>query len=191
MGAVSPVPFANPTFLDKIENQIIIPTVKGLKREGIVYKGFIFFGIINVKNEPYVIEYNCRMGDPETEVVLPRLKSDLLDLFEGVGSNTLSERDIVFDDRNAATVMMVSGGYPERYEKGKQIYGIKSVVDSIIFHAGTTSDGPAIMTNGGRVLAATSFGKDLKTALKKSYESLEKISFENSNFRKDIGFDVV
>lgn len=191
MGAVSPVPFANPTFLDKIENQIIIPTVKGLKREGIVYKGFIFFGIINVKNEPYVIEYNCRMGDPETEVVLPRLKSDLLDLFEGVGTNTLSERDIVFDDRNAATVMMVSGGYPERYEKGKQIYGIKSVVDSIIFHAGTTSDGPAIMTNGGRVLAATSFGKDLKTALKKSYESLEKISFENSNFRKDIGFDVV
>ena len=144
-----------------------------------------------MKNEPYVIEYNCRMGDPETEVVLPRLKSDLLDLFEGVGSNTLSERDIVFDDRNAATVMMVSGGYPERYEKGKQIYGIKSVVDSIIFHAGTTSDGPAIMTNGGRVLAATSFGKDLKTALKKSYESLEKISFENSNFRKDIGFDVV
>ena len=144
-----------------------------------------------MKNEPYVIEYNCRMGDPETEVVLPRLKSDLLDLFEGVGTNTLSERDIVFDDRNAATVMMVSGGYPERYEKGKQIYGIKSVVDSIIFHAGTTSDGPAIMTSGGRVLAATSFGKDLKTALKKSYESLEKISFENSNFRKDIGFDVV
>jgi len=191
MGAVSPVPFANPTFLDKIENQIIIPTVKGLKKEGIVYKGFIFFGIINVKNEPYVIEYNCRMGDPETEVVIPRLKSDLLDLFEGVGSQTLSERDVVFDDRNAATVMMVSGGYPEEYVKGKQIYGINGISDSLIFHAGTIADGPAVITNGGRVLAATSFGKDLKTALKKSYASLEKIEFENSNYRKDIGFDVV
>ena len=191
MGAVSPVPFAKPTFLDKIENQIIIPTIKGLKKEGIVYKGFIFFGIINVKNEPYVIEYNCRMGDPETEVVIPRLKSDLLDLFEGVATQTLSERDVVFDDRSTATVMMVSGGYPEKYAKGKQIYGINGVVDSIIFHAGTASDGPAVITNGGRVLAATSYGKDLKTALKKSYESIDKIEFENANFRKDIGFDVV
>ena len=191
MGAVSPVPFANPTFLDKIENQIIIPTVKGLKREGIKYKGFIFFGIINVKNEPYVIEYNCRMGDPETEVVIPRLKSDILDLFEGVGSNTLSERDVVFDERSVATVMMVSGGYPEKYEKGKQIFGLAAVSDSIIFHAGTTADGPAVMTNGGRVLAASSYGKDLKTALKKSYESVEKIEFEKSNYRKDIGFDVL
>ncbi|MBL1278962.1 MAG: phosphoribosylamine--glycine ligase [Fluviicola sp.] len=191
MGAISPVPFANPTFLDKIENQIIIPTVKGLKREGIVYKGFIFFGIINVKNEPYVIEYNCRMGDPETEVVIPRLKSDLLDLFEGVGTQTLSERDVVFDERSTATVMMVSGGYPEKYAKGKQIFGINGVTDSLIFHAGTVADGPAVMTNGGRVLAATSYGKDLKTALKKSYEAIDKIEFEKANFRKDIGFDVL
>ena len=191
MGAVSPVPFANPTFLDKIENQIIIPTVKGLKADGIKYKGFIFFGIINVKNEPYVIEYNCRMGDPETEVVMPRLKSDLLDLFEGVASNTLSERDVVFDDRSASAVMMVSGGYPEAYEKGKTIYGLTGVTDSIIFHAGTATDGPVVSTAGGRVLAATSYGKDLATALKKSYEALEKVEFEGAYYRKDIGFDVL
>jgi len=191
MGAVSPVPFANPTFLDKIENQIIIPTVKGLRREGIVYKGFIFFGIINVKNEPYVIEYNCRMGDPETEVVIPRLKSDLLDLLDGIATDTLSERDVVFDERSAATVMMVSGGYPEAYQKGKQIYGLNKESDSIIFHAGTTEDGPAVLSNGGRVLAATSYGKDLKTALKKSYETLDNIEFEKSNYRADIGFDVL
>lgn len=191
MGAVSPVPFANPTFLDKIENQIIIPTVKGLRADGIKYKGFIFFGIINVKNEPYVIEYNCRMGDPETEVVMPRLKSDLLDLFEGVASNTLSERDVVFDDRSASAVMMVSGGYPESYEKGKKIYGLNSVTDSVIFHAGTSTDGPVVSTAGGRVLAATSYGKDLATALKKSYEALDKVEFEDAYFRKDIGFDVL
>ena len=191
MGAVSPVPFANPTFLDKIENQIIIPTVKGLRREGIVYKGFIFFGIINVKNEPYVIEYNCRMGDPETEVVIPRLKSDLLDLLDGVGTNTLSERDVVFDERSAATVMMVSGGYPESYQKGKQIYGLNNDTDSLIFHAGTKEDGPVVMSNGGRVLAATSYGKDLKTALKKSYETIENIKFDKANYRSDIGFDVL
>ncbi len=191
MGAVSPVPFANPTFLDKIENQIIIPTVKGLKAEGIKYKGFIFFGIINVKNEPYVIEYNCRMGDPETEVVIPRLKSDLLDLFEGVASNTLSECDVRFDERSASTVMMVSGGYPEAYKKGKQIYGLNSVTDGIVFHAGTSADGPAVITSGGRVLAVTSFGKDLETALKRSYDSISKIEFDNSFYRKDIGQDVL
>jgi phosphoribosylamine--glycine ligase len=191
MGAVSPVPFANPTFKDKIKNQIIIPTVKGLKAEGIEYKGFIFFGLINVKNEPYVIEYNCRMGDPETEVVMPRLKSDILDLFEGVATNTLSERDVQFDERSAATVMMVSGGYPEAYEKGKQIYGLNNVSESMVFHAGTTADGPVVKTAGGRVLAVTSFGKDLETALKRSYDSVEKIDFEKANYRKDIGFDVL
>ena len=191
MGAVSPVPFANPTFLDKIKNQIIIPTIKGFKQDGITYKGFVFFGIINVKNEPYVIEYNCRMGDPETEVVIPRLKSDLLDLFEGVATKTLSECDVQFDERSAATVMMVSGGYPESYEKGKQIFGINSVTDSIIFHAGTSADGPAVISNGGRVLAATSYGKNLEAALKKSYDSIGKIEFEKAAYRKDIGFDVL
>ena len=191
MGAISPVPFANPTFLEKIKNQIIIPTIKGFKADEIVYKGFVFFGIINVKNEPYVIEYNCRMGDPETEVVIPRLKSDILDLFEGVATNTLSECDIQFDERSATTVMMVSGGYPESYEKGKQIFGLNAVTESIIFHAGTVSDGPAVLSNGGRVLTATSYGKDVATALKKSYESIAKIEFEESNYRKDIGFDVL
>ncbi|MFT5860167.1 MAG: phosphoribosylamine--glycine ligase [Flavobacteriaceae bacterium] len=191
MGAISPVPFANPTFLDKIDNQIIIPTVKGLKSEGIIYKGFIFFGIINVRNEPYVIEYNCRMGDPESEVVFPRLKSDLLDLLEGVGTNTLSERDVVFDERSAATIMMVSGGYPETYKKGKQIYGLNTITDSVVFHAGTKADGPVVLTAGGRVLAATSMGKDLPTALKKSYETVAKIEFEGAYYRKDIGKDVL
>ncbi len=191
MGAISPVPFADDTFKEKIKNQIIIPTVKGLKSEGINYKGFIFFGLISVKGEPYVIEYNCRMGDPETEVVIPRLKSDLLDLFEGVASGTLSERDVLFDDRSACTVMMVSGGYPESFEKGKQIYGLNAVTDSIVFHAGTSSDGPAVMSNGGRVLSITSYGKDLTVALRRSYETADKIEFENSYYRKDIGFDVL
>lgn len=191
MGALSPVPFANPTFKDKIKNQVIIPTIKGLKADGIPYKGFIFFGLINVRNEPYVIEYNCRMGDPESEVVIPRLKSDILDLFEGVATNTLSECDIQFDERSAATVMMVSGGYPEAYEKGKQIYGLNVVTDSIVFHAGTKADGPVVTTNGGRVLAVTSFGKDVASALKRSYESLDKIEFEKSVYRSDIGHDVL
>lgn len=191
MGAISPVPFCDKTFLDKIDNQIIIPTVKGLKAEKIVYKGFIFIGIINVKGEPYVIEYNCRMGDPETEVVMPRLKSDLLDLFEGIATNTLSECDIVFDDRSACTVMMVSGGYPENYQKGKTITGINSVTESIVFHAGTSSDGPVVQSNGGRVLAVTSYGRNLEAALQRSYDSIDKIQFENVYFRKDIGFDVL
>ena len=191
MGAVSPVPFADPVFMDKVQNQIIIPTIKGLKHDNIPYKGFIFFGLINVKNEPYVIEYNCRLGDPESEVIIPRLKSDLLDLFEGVASNTLSERDVQFVDKCATTVMMVAGGYPGEYKKGKQIYGLNTITDSIVFHAGTSSDGPAVLSAGGRVLAITSYGKNIQIALAKSYESAAKIEFEGANYRKDIGFDVV
>ncbi|MDR0802103.1 phosphoribosylamine--glycine ligase [Fluviicola sp.] len=191
MGAVSPVPFCDKTFMDKIENQIIIPTVKGLKLDGITYKGFIFFGLINVKGEPYVIEYNCRMGDPETEVVMPRLKSDLIDLLEGVATNTLSECDIQFEERSVCTVMMVSGGYPDAYEKGKVINGINSVTNSLVFHAGTSGDGPVVLSNGGRVLAVTSYGRNLDAALERSYASIEKISFDKAYYRKDIGFDVV
>ncbi len=191
MGAVSPVPFADTSFKDKILNQIIVPTVKGLKAEGLVYKGFIFFGIINVKGDPYVIEYNCRMGDPETEVVIPRLKSDLLDLFEGVATHTLSERDVQFEDRSAATIMMVSGGYPEAYQTGKIIYGLNGISESLIFHAGTSSDGPAVLSAGGRVLAVTSFGRNTENAVRKSYETIEKIEFEGAYFRKDIGQDLI
>lgn len=191
MGAISPVPFADSGFMDKVHNRIIVPTVKGLKSEGISYKGFIFFGLINVKGDPHVIEYNCRMGDPETEVVIPRLKSDILDLFEGVATNTLSERDIQFTDKSAATVMMVSGGYPEAYEKGKSIYGLNTIVESIVFHAGTMSDGPSIVSSGGRVLAVTSYGKNIETAVQKSYDSISKINFEGAYFRKDIGQDVI
>lgn len=191
MGAVSPVPFADEAFKDKVLNQIIIPTVKGLNQEGIKYQGFIFFGLISVKGEPYVIEYNCRMGDPETEVVVPRIKSDLLDLFEGVVTNTLSERDIQFTELSAATVMMVSGGYPNTYEKDKIIYGLNTVSESLVFHAATKSDGPKVLTNGGRVLTVTSYGKNLEVALAKSYDAVSKLSFENAYFRKDIGQDVI
>jgi phosphoribosylamine--glycine ligase len=150
----------------------------------------VFFGLISVKGDPYVIEYNCRMGDPETEVVIPRLKSDILDLFEGVASNTLSERDIQFIDKSAATVMMVSGGYPGEYEKGKSIFGLNSIVDSIVFHAGTSADGPSVLTAGGRVLAVTSYGKNLEAALEKSYDSISKINYDGAYYRKDIGQDV-
>ena len=191
MGAVSPVPFAASGFMDKVHNQIIIPTVKGLKADNMDYRGFLFIGLISVKGEPFVIEFNCRMGDPETEVVMTRLKSDLLDLFEGVATQTLSERDVVFDPRTVVTVMMVSGGYPEAYEKGKTIYGLNAVEDSIVFHAGTSSDGPAVMSAGGRVLAVTSYGKDIEGALEKSYENISRIEFEGAYFRKDIGFDLM
>jgi len=191
MGAISPVPFADASFMDKVHNRIIVPTIKGLKSEKITYKGFVFFGLISVKGDPYVIEYNCRMGDPETEVVIPRLKSDILDLFEGVASNTLSERDIQFIDKSAATVMMVSGGYPGDYEKGKSIFGLNSIVDSIVFHAGTSADGPSVLTAGGRVLAVTSYGKNLTVALEKSYDSISKITYDGAYYRKDIGQDVL
>ena len=190
MGAVSPVPFADAGFMDKVQNQIIIPTVKGLRAEGIDYKGFIFFGLINVKNDPYVIEYNCRMGDPETEVVIPRLKSDILELFEGVATETLSERDVVFDERTVTGVMMVSGGYPNSYEKEKNITGLNSIFDSIVFHAGTKQDGPTYVTSGGRVLCVTSYGKNQEKALAKTYENVEKINFDKAYYRKDIGFDI-
>lgn len=191
MGAVSPVPFADPVFLDKIETQVIRPTIKGLKEDGLVYKGFVFFGLINVKGDPYVIEYNCRMGDPETEVVIPRIKSDILDLFDGVATATLSEKDIQFDERSATTVMLVSGGYPEDYEKGKQIFGLNKPTDSLLFHAGTKADGPAVLTSGGRVLAVTSFGKTLDLALETTYQTIEDIEFDGMYYRKDIGQDVL
>ena len=190
MGAVSPVPFAAGGFIDKVENQIIIPTIKGLKSEGIDYRGFIFFGIINVKNDPFVIEYNCRLGDPETEVVIPRLKSDILELFEGVASQTLSERDVEFDERVATAVMMVSGGYPEKFEKEKSVTGLNNVFDSLVFHAGTKQDGPTILTDGGRVLCVTSLGKNQYRALEKTYENVARISFDKAYYRKDIGFDL-
>ena len=190
MGAISPVPFANREFLDKVENQIIIPTVKGLRKEGIEYSGFIFFGLISVKGDPYVIEYNCRLGDPETEVIMPRLKSDILELFDGIATNTLSERDVEIDLRSAASVMMVSGGYPENYEKNKEITIGELDEKSMVFDAGITFKNNKIVSNGGRVLALTSYGKNLETALKSTYKNVGKIHFENQYFRNDIGRDV-
>src|SRR5690554_2859820 len=186
MGAVSPVPFAEGKFSDKVYNQVIVPTVKGLKADGIEYNGFIFIGLINVNGEPYVIEYNCRLGDPETEVILPRLKSDLVDLFEGVATKTLSERDVELDPRSAVTVMMVSGGYPEKYQKGKTIYGLNAATESLVFHAGTAADGPAVTTAGGRVLAVTSFGKDIESAIETTYSTIKNIEYEGAHYRKDI-----
>ena len=190
MGAISPVPFADATFLTKVEERVIIPTIEGLKKDGIPYVGFIFIGLIKVNNEPFVIEYNVRMGDPETEVVVPRIASDLLDLFIATGNKELDKFDLKVDQRAATTVMMVSGGYPETYEKGKEITGLDSITDSIIFHAGTRLSGDKVLSNGGRVLAVTSYGEDFKQALKKSYKNIEKIHFDKMNFRTDIGFDL-
>jgi phosphoribosylamine--glycine ligase len=193
MGAVSPVPFASKDFIERVESRVIIPTIKGLREEGIRYKGFIFIGLMNVKEEPFVIEYNCRMGDPETDVVVARIKSDLLGLFDNVASETLSEADLEIDERQAVTVMMVSGGYPGDYEKGKVISGLNAVNadETLIFHAGTKQDQTEVVTNGGRVLTATSFGKNLQEALNRSYASLEKISYEGAFYRKDIGQDLI
>jgi len=190
MGAVSPVPFANEEFMGKIENKVIKPTIEGLQKDNIPYKGFIFFGIIKVGNEPKVIEYNCRMGDPETEVVIPRVKSDFLELLIAAGNNELHTKRIEFKEESACTVMLVSGGYPEVYEKEKQIFGLETIENSIVFHAGTTTKNEAVITNGGRVIAITSYGNDFKEALKKSYQNIDKICFDKMNFRKDIGFDL-
>jgi phosphoribosylamine--glycine ligase len=191
MGAISPVPFASEEFLQKIEERVIKRTIKGLKKDGISYKGFIFFGLIRVNGEPQVIEYNCRMGDPETEVVIPRIKSDLYDLIEATANGTLDTQSIEIDERSATTVMMVAGGYPEAYEKGKVITGIENIEDSLVFHAGTTTHANGdVITNGGRVIAVTSFGSDFKKALEQSYANIEKIKFEDKNFRTDIGFDL-
>lgn len=191
MGAVSPVPFAEGKFSDKVYNQVIVPTIKGLITDGIDYNGFIFIGLINVNGEPFVIEYNCRLGDPESEVILPRLRSDLLDLFDGVATKTLSERDVEIDPRTAVTVMMVSGGYPGDYKKGKRIYGLNAQTNSLVFHAGTVSDGPAVLTAGGRVLAVTSMGKDVESARNLTYENIKNIEFEKAYYRKDIGKDLL
>lgn len=190
MGAISPVPFATDAFLQKIENKIVKPTIEGFAKDGLEYKGFVFIGLMKVGEEPYVIEYNVRMGDPETEVVLPRLKSDLVEIFEAIADGKLSEKTLETDERTATTVMMVSGGYPEDYEKGKVISGIDSVNDSIVFHAGTTLKDGNVVTSGGRVLAVTSYGNDFKEALKKSYTSIEKIRFEKQYYRTDLGFDL-
>lgn len=190
MGAISPVPFATPEFIDKVDAQVIIPTIKGLKAEGIKYNGFIFFGLIKVGNEPYVIEYNCRMGDPETEVVMPRIKSDFLNVLDGVAHGTLSEHHIETDPRAAATIMLVSKGYPEAYEKGKEIKGLKEVADSLVFHAGTKQGKDKVVSNGGRVIAVTSYGSGIFEALDTSYESIDLIHYSGKTFRKDIGKDM-
>ncbi len=190
MAAVSPVPFADEILLEKIETRIVKPTILGLQKDNIEYKGFVFIGLINVEGEPIVIEYNVRMGDPETEVVIPRLKSDLVELFVAVGQGKLNEIELEIDERSATTIMLVSGGYPEDYEKGKIISGIDSIKSALVFHAGTKTENGTIVTNGGRVLAITSFGNDYAEAIKKSYQNIEKLHFDKMYFRKDIGFDL-
>lgn len=190
MGAISPVPFADEVLMNKIEERIVKPTINGLQKENIDYKGFVFIGLIKVREEPYVIEYNVRMGDPETEVVLPRIESDLVELFQSLKDQKLNEENVKISPKTAATVMLVSGGYPEAYKKGAEITGLDEIEDSLVFHAGTTQKDEKVITNGGRVIAITSFGKDYKEALKKSYQNVDKLHFDKMYFRKDIGFDL-
>lgn len=190
MGAVSPVPFATPEFLSKIEERIVKPTIQGLQNDNIDYIGFVFIGLIKVGDDPFVIEYNVRMGDPETEVVMPRLKTDLVDVFEAMSKQELDTISIEIDDRAATTIMMVSGGYPEDYEKEKEIFGLENIQNSIPFHAGTKLENGKIVTNGGRVIAVTSYGNNYEEAISQSYENIKKISFDKMYYRKDIGFDL-
>ena len=190
MGAISPVPFADESFMKKVEERIVKPTIEGLEAEKIDYKGFVFIGLIKVGEEPYVIEYNVRMGDPETEVVLPRIETDLVEVFQKTASGRLDEVELQVKKESAATLVLVSGGYPEDYEKGKEISGLENIENSIIFHAGTKEEQGKTLTNGGRVLAITSFGNDFREAIKKSYQNAEKLHFDKMYFRKDIGFDL-
>jgi phosphoribosylamine--glycine ligase len=190
MGAVSPVPYVDAVLMEKIETRIVKPTIDGFQKDGIPYKGFVFIGLINVKGEPIVIEYNVRMGDPETEVVIPRLKTDLVELFLAVANEKLDQIALEVDERSATTIMVVSGGYPEEFEKGKVITGIENITDSIVFHAGTKLENNQVLSNGGRVLTVTSYGENFEEAIKKSYQNIAKLQFDKMYFRRDIGNDL-